>query len=78
MKDQVMGVHDEVLRRSMKKYYGYELFVRGDAFVVAIHSVDDALAWCLQVQLDQMASAWPAEMHDVTARDPRFQARDDF
>ena len=54
MKDQVMGVHDEVLRRSMKKHYGYELFVRGDAFVVAFHSVDDALAWCLQVQLDLM------------------------
>ena len=67
MKDQVMGVHDEVLRRSMKKHYGYELFVRGDAFVVAFHTVDDALAWCLQVQLDLMASAWPPEMHDTTA-----------
>jgi class 3 adenylate cyclase/nicotinamidase-related amidase len=67
MKDQVMGVHDEVLRRSMKKHYGYELFVRGDAFVVAFHAVDDALAWCLQVQLDLMASAWPPEMHDTTA-----------
>ena len=67
MKDQVMGVHDEVLRRSMKKHYGYELFVRGDAFVVAFHAVDDALAWCLRVQLDLMQSEWPAEMHDTTA-----------
>ena len=62
-----MGVHDEVLRRSMKKHYGYELFVRGDAFVVAFHAVDDALAWCLRVQLDLMQSEWPAEMHDTTA-----------
>ena len=67
MKDQVMGVHDEVLRRSMKKHFGYELFVRGDAFVVAFHDVDDALAWCLQVQLDLMASEWPSEMHDTTS-----------
>ena len=67
MKDQVMGVHDEVLRRSMKKHYGCELFVRGDAFVVAFHAVDDALAWCLRVQLDLMQSEWPAEMHDTTA-----------
>ena len=37
MKDRIMGTHDEVLRRNMKKHYGYELFVRGDAFVVAFH-----------------------------------------
>ena len=67
MKDGVMAIHDEVLRRSMKRHFGYELFVRGDAFVVAFHSVDDALAWCLQVQLDLMASEWPVEMHDATA-----------
>ena len=67
MKDGVMAIHDEVLRRSMKRHFGYELFVRGDAFVVAFHAVDDALAWCLQVQLDLMASEWPVEMHDATA-----------
>lgn len=67
MKDGVMATHDEVLRRSMRRHFGYELFVRGDAFVVAFHAVDDALAWCLQVQLDLMAAAWPAEVHDATA-----------
>lgn len=67
MKEGVMGIHDEVLRRSMKRHFGYELFVRGDSFVVAFHSVEDALAWCLQVQLDLMASDWPAECHDATA-----------
>ena len=50
MKEGVMGIHDEVLRRSMKRHFGYELFVRGDAFVVAFHSVEDALAWCLKAR----------------------------
>ena len=71
MKDRIMGTHDEVLRRNMKKHYGYELFVRGDAFVVAFHEVKDALSWCLRVQLDLMASDWPEVLHDATAASER-------
>ena len=71
IKDRIMGTHDEVLRRNMKKHYGYELFVRGDAFVVAFHEVKDALSWCLRVQLDLMASDWPEVLHDATAASER-------
>ena len=67
MKNGVMKLHDECLRRSMKKYFGYELLVRGDAFLVAFHSVADALSWALQVQLDLMNAAWPEDSHNVTA-----------
>ena len=67
MKNGVMKLHDEVLRKSMKTYFGYELLVRGDAFLVVFHSVSDALSWALQVQLDLMEAAWPAESHNVTA-----------
>jgi class 3 adenylate cyclase len=66
MKNGVMKLHDECLRRSMKRFFGYELLVRGDAFLVAFHSVSDALSWALQVQLDLMDAPWPEESHNVT------------
>ena len=66
MKNGVMKLHDECLRRSMKKYFGYELLVRGDAFLVAFHSVSDALSWALQVQLDLVNASWPQDSHNVT------------
>lgn len=66
MKNVIMKLHDECLRQSMKKHFGYELLVRGDAFLVAFHSVTDALSWALQVQLDLMNASWPEDCHNVT------------
>jgi len=66
MKNVIMKLHDDCLRQSMKKHFGYELLVRGDAFLVAFHSVTDALAWALQVQLDLMNASWPEDCHNVT------------
>ena len=66
MKNGVMKLHDECLRRSMKRFFGYELLVRGDAFLVAFHTVSDALSWALQVQIDLMEAPWPEETHNVT------------
>ncbi|OUS42674.1 adenylyl cyclase, CYR [Ostreococcus tauri] len=66
MKNVIMKLHDECLRQSMKKHFGYELLVRGDAFLVAFHTVDDALSWALQVQMDLMNAPWPQECHNVT------------
>ena len=62
MKDKVMDVHDRVMRSCIETHFGWELYVRGDAFVIAFHNVLDALAFCLDVQDMLLAAEWPQEL----------------
>lgn len=50
--------HDNILRRMIQKWKGYEVKTEGDAFMVAFFSVIDAVCWCLEVQLALLNASW--------------------
>ena len=47
---QAQTLHDQTLRRLLRKYDGYEISTEGDAFIVVFHLPIDALAWCAATQ----------------------------
>lgn len=59
---QALELHDTLLRDLMKKHGGYYVKSEGDSFMVAFHSADSALAWCMAVQEGLMKIMWPASL----------------
>ncbi len=49
--DMSLARHDEIMRRLLKRFRGYEVKTEGDAFMVTFFSVIEALLWCLAVQV---------------------------
>ena len=49
---EALELHDQLMRRTIDEYQGYEVKTEGDAFMVAFQHPKDALAWCLAVQND--------------------------
>ena len=47
---QAQTLHDQTLRKLLRKYDGYEISTEGDAFIVVFHLPTDALAWCAATQ----------------------------
>lgn len=60
--DLSLSLHDENLRKLLKKYRGYEVKTEGDAFMVTFFSALDAILWCMEVQLTLVEQNWPAEL----------------
>ncbi|EQC40115.1 hypothetical protein SDRG_02768 [Saprolegnia diclina VS20] len=57
-------LHDNLLRSLIVKHHGYEITTCGDAFQLAFQSIADAVAYCLDVQLELMNQPWPVEFVD--------------
>ncbi|EQC40117.1 hypothetical protein, variant [Saprolegnia diclina VS20] len=55
-------LHDDLLRSLLVKHQGYEITTCGDAFQLAFHSIPDAVAYCLDVQLQLLHVPWPIEL----------------
>eukprot|EP01137_Pigoraptor_chileana_P014640 Opistho-2@69515 len=64
---QAIIMHNNMMRRLLKKYNGYEVKTEGDAFMVAFQDVIGALKWCLEAQLELMRTKWPRELLEVEA-----------
>jgi class 3 adenylate cyclase len=64
MRDATL-LHNETLRGALQKHRGYEVVFLRDknsgegSFCMAFQHTADALAWCLEVQQDLLAVAWP-------------------
>eukprot|EP01116_Phalansterium_solitarium_P007479 TRINITY_DN2018_c0_g1_i1.p1 TRINITY_DN2018_c0_g1~~TRINITY_DN2018_c0_g1_i1.p1 ORF type:complete len:1271 (-),score=433.53 TRINITY_DN2018_c0_g1_i1:413-4225(-) len=57
-----LSLHNELLRKLMEQYYGYEIKTEGDAFFVAFASVENALRWSLEVQQQLLKLDWPESL----------------
>ncbi|UNI15108.1 Adenylate cyclase [Purpureocillium takamizusanense] len=55
-------LHNEVMRRQLRRVGGYEVKTEGDAFMVAFPTPTSALLWCFAVQLRLLDVNWPAEI----------------
>jgi len=55
-------LHNEVMRRQLRRIGGYEVKTEGDAFMVSFPTAISALLWCFAVQLSLLEVAWPSEV----------------
>eukprot|EP00240_Pyramimonas_obovata_P000193 CAMPEP_0118928276 /NCGR_PEP_ID=MMETSP1169-20130426/5554_1 /TAXON_ID=36882 /ORGANISM="Pyramimonas obovata, Strain CCMP722" /LENGTH=2032 /DNA_ID=CAMNT_0006870203 /DNA_START=97 /DNA_END=6195 /DNA_ORIENTATION=- len=64
-----LGLHDALMRRTIPEFHGFELLTEGDSFHVAFHKAQDAVRWCVAVQLRLHATKWNAKMVEVNKHD---------
>ncbi|KAI1383476.1 PP2C-domain-containing protein [Hypoxylon trugodes] len=55
-------LHNEVMRRQLRRIGGYEVKTEGDAFMVSFPTATSALLWCFAVQTSLLGVDWPAEI----------------
>ncbi|KAK0632139.1 adenyl cyclase [Immersiella caudata] len=55
-------LHNEVMRRQLRRIGGFEVKTEGDAFMVSFPTATSALLWCFAVQNSLLAVNWPTEM----------------
>lgn len=54
--------HNDIMRRQLRIYGGYEVKTEGDAFMVTFPTPTSAMVWCLSVQLKLLDAEWPEEI----------------
>ncbi|KAF0700540.1 Aste57867_8947 [Aphanomyces stellatus] len=52
-------LHDHLLRSLLVAHNGYEITTAGDSFQLAFHTIEDAIAYCLDVQEQLLTLRWP-------------------
>ncbi|EDO17570.1 hypothetical protein Kpol_534p51 [Vanderwaltozyma polyspora DSM 70294] len=57
--------HNDIMRRQLRIYGGYEVKTEGDAFMVAFPTPIRSLVWCLNVQLKLLDAKWPEEITSI-------------
>ncbi|KEY65168.1 hypothetical protein S7711_08278 [Stachybotrys chartarum IBT 7711] len=55
-------LHNEVMRRQLRRIGGYEVKTEGDAFMVSFPTATSALLWCFAVQMELLEVSWPSEV----------------
>ncbi|KAJ2984916.1 hypothetical protein NUW58_g5812 [Xylaria curta] len=55
-------LHNEVMRRQLRRIGGYEVKTEGDAFMVSFPTATSALLWCFAVQMQLLEVNWPSEV----------------
>ncbi|KAH9998045.1 protein phosphatase 2C [Xylariaceae sp. FL0662B] len=55
-------LHNEVMRRQLRRIGGYEVKTEGDAFMVSFPTATSALLWCFSVQTQLLDVPWPSEI----------------
>ncbi|KAG2378196.1 hypothetical protein C9374_008339 [Naegleria lovaniensis] len=58
-----LEIHDQIMRKNLELYRGYEVKTNGDSFFVAFKSPHDAVLWAMQVQIDLLNAKWPSELY---------------
>ncbi|SCU85851.1 LADA_0D10220g1_1 [Lachancea dasiensis] len=57
--------HNDIMRRCLRVFGGYEVKTEGDAFMVAFPTPVRALVWCMSVQLKLLDAEWPEEITSI-------------
>ncbi|KPM39952.1 Adenylate cyclase [Neonectria ditissima] len=55
-------LHNEVMRRQLRRIGGYEVKTEGDAFMVSFPTATSALLWTFAVQMQLLDVSWPSEV----------------
>ncbi|AEO53222.1 hypothetical protein MYCTH_2294267 [Thermothelomyces thermophilus ATCC 42464] len=65
-------LHNEVMRRQLRRIGGFEVKTEGDAFMVSFPTATSALLWCFAVQTQLLTVNWPTEMLNSISCQPTF------
>jgi adenylate cyclase len=65
-------LHNEVMRRQLRRIGGFEVKTEGDAFMVSFPTATSALLWCFAVQTQLLTVNWPNEMLNSINCQPTF------
>ena len=65
-------LHNEVMRRQLRRIGGFEVKTEGDAFMVSFPTATSALLWCFAVQIQLLTINWPSEMLNSVNCQPTF------
>ncbi|KAJ0160901.1 Adenylate cyclase, partial [Colletotrichum tanaceti] len=65
-------LHNEVMRRQLRRIGGYEVKTEGDAFMVSFPTATSALLWCFAVQMSLLDVNWPSEVLNSVSCQPLF------
>lgn len=57
--------HNDIMRRLLRIYGGYEVKTEGDAFMVAFPTPISSMVWCMSVQLKLLDAQWPEEITSI-------------
>ncbi|CCH60166.1 hypothetical protein TBLA_0C03630 [Henningerozyma blattae CBS 6284] len=57
--------HNDIMRRQLRIFGGYEVKTEGDAFMVTFPTPISGLVWCLNVQLKLLDAQWPEEITSI-------------
>ncbi|KAH7376471.1 protein phosphatase 2C [Plectosphaerella cucumerina] len=65
-------IHNEVMRRQLRRIGGYEVKTEGDAFMVSFPTPTSALLWCFAVQMQLLEVEWPPEILNSLSCQPLY------
>jgi adenylate cyclase len=65
-------LHNEAMRRQLRRIGGYEVKTEGDAFMVSFPTATSALLWCFAVQMHLLEISWPPEILSTASGQPLF------
>ncbi|KAG8165094.1 hypothetical protein KVR01_005369 [Diaporthe batatas] len=65
-------LHNDVMRRQLRRIGGYEVKTEGDAFMVSFPTATSALLWCFSVQMQLLDINWPQEMLNSVSCQPLY------
>lgn len=65
-------LHNEVMRRQLRRIGGFEVKTEGDAFMVSFPTATSALLWCFAVQTQLLLIEWPGEMLNSVSCQPIY------
>lgn len=65
-------LHNEVMRRQLRRIGGYEVKTEGDAFMVSFPTATSALLWTFAVQMSLLEVNWPSEVLNSVSCQPVY------
>ncbi|KAJ9450158.1 Adenylate cyclase [Diplonema papillatum] len=68
-----LKIHNDIMRRGIELFQGYEVRTEGDAFMVAFQEVSQALNWCIYIQRALLEAEWPEALLRETAAESVYE-----
>lgn len=59
---EALGIHDDLIRTTVRVHGGYEVKIIGDAFMLAFPTASSALSWSLNIQSKLVDANWPQDI----------------
>lgn len=65
-------LHNETMRRHLRRIGGFEVKTEGDAFMVSFPTATSAMLWCFSVQTQLLSIDWPPDILNSVNCQPIF------